>query len=256
MIISPFDYITVMVMIFLAGLMDSIAGGGGLISLPTYLAVGLPPHQALGTNKFSSFWGTLVATIRYFRNNIIDIPVAVVTALLALIGSWGGARTVLFIKPDFLNSILLILIPGIAVINLLRKNIGSNNKTETVKTSRKYYLCILAGLVIGFYDGFFGPGTGAFLIIFYTFFLKYDFITANANTKVVNLSSNLAAVVTFAFSGSIYFRLAIPAAVFGILGNLVGSELVILRGNRLVKTVFLIVLFLLMIRIVWNVIKN
>jgi uncharacterized protein len=250
------DYVLVLVMIFIAGVMDSIAGGGGLISLPTYLVVGLPPHLALGTNKFSSVWGTLVSTLRYFRNNLIDIRVALTTAFAALIGSWLGARMVLLINPNFLNYILICLIPIIAVINLLNENIGKHNLSVEVHRRKQVLLCLAAGLTIGFYDGFFGPGTGTFLILFYTAILKYDYVSANANTKVVNLSSNLAAVVTFAFSGSILYKLAIPAAFFGILGNLLGSKLVILQGNKLVKRIFLLVLFLLLVRVIWNIIRH
>jgi len=253
--ITIVEYVIVFVMIFLAGLMDAIAGGGGLISLPTYLLAGLPPHLALGTNKFSSCWGTLFATRNYLHNNMIDVKVALITATAALLGSWLGTKTVLLINPDFLNYILIVLIPLIALITLFNRSMGASNLSAGVTHSRKIGLGIPAGLLIGFYDGFFGPGTGTFLILFYTMTLKYDFITANGNTKVANLASNLAAVFTFAFSNNIYYKLAIPAAFFGVSGNLLGSHLVILRGNKLIKKIFFGVLLLLMGRIIWNLIK-
>lgn len=251
-----YDYLIVMVMIFLAGMMDSIAGGGGLISLPTYLFVGLPPHMALGTNKFSSFWGTLFATSNYLRNKMIDVKIALISAAAALLGSWLGTKTVLMIRPDFLNYILIVLIPIIALITILNQNLGNHNLSKGVSFHRKYGLGFLAGLVIGFYDGFFGPGTGTFLILFYAILLKYDYITANGNTKVVNLASNFAALITFAFSSKIFYQLAIPAACFGIMGNIVGSRLVVLRGNKLIRKIFILALVLLMIRVVWNVINS
>lgn len=254
--ISTIEYILVFPLIFIAGAIDSIAGGGGLISLPTYLFVGLPPHLALGTNKFSSFWGTLFSAIRYFRSNMIDVRIAITTAFAALLGSWLGTKTVLMINPDFLNYILIFLIPIITIINLLNKNVGMHNLSSHLSMNSKYILGCLAGLVIGFYDGFFGPGTGAFLILFYTILLRYNYIVANGNSKVVNLASNFAAVVTFAVSGSIYYKLAIPAALCGIIGNIIGSRLVILRGNKLIKQIFLLVLFLLMVKVVWNVISK
>jgi len=254
--ISVLGYFFVFPLIFLAGAIDSIAGGGGLISLPTYLFVGLPPHLALGTNKFSSFFGTVFSTIRYFRSKMIDIRIALTTAFAALIGSWLGTKTVLMINPDFLNYILIFLIPIITVINLLNKNVGMHDLSSELSINRKYVLVSIAGIVIGFYDGFFGPGTGAFLILFYTILLKYNFIVANGNSKVVNLASNFAAVVTFAVSGSIFYKLAIPAALCGILGNIIGSRLVVLRGNKLIKKIFIIVLFLLMIKVIWNVISK
>lgn len=247
-------FIFLLPIIFLAGVLDSIAGGGGLISLPAYLFAGLPPHMALGTNKFSSAWGTLLATINYWRHKMIDTKVAVISGFGALLGSWLGTKTVLLIKPDFLNYLLAILIPIIAVITVLNRKIGKHDLSNQIKHSHKYGLGILAGLVIGFYDGFFGPGTGTFLILVYTILLHYDFITANANTKVVNLASNIAALITFAASGKILYEIAIPAAFCGVLGNYVGSRLVIYKGNRLIKPIFILALSLLMLRVIYNII--
>jgi uncharacterized membrane protein YfcA len=173
----------------------------------------------------------------------------------ALVGSWAGTRTVLLIHPDFLNYILVVMIPVIALITLMNRNIGRQNLSGSFSFSRKYGLGLIAGLVIGFYDGFFGPGTGTFLILFYTVFLHYDFVIANGNTKVVNLASNIAALVTFAAAGKIFYQIAIPAAVCGILGNLIGSKLVILRGSKLIRPVFILALTLLMLRVIWNLLK-
>lgn len=254
--ITTWEYIVIFSFIFLGGLLDSIAGGGGLISLPVYLFAGLPPHLALGTNKFSSFCGTLFATGNYFKNKLIDIKIAFMSALGALLGSWLGTRTVLLINPYFLNYLLVILIPVIALFTILNQKLGLQNNSHHNHPVRKYGLGILAGLVIGFYDGFFGPGTGTFLILFYAIILHYDYSIANGNTKVVNLSSNLAALITFAYFGSIYYPVAIPAAFFGIAGNLLGSKLVILRGNKLIRKIFIIALSLLMIRILFNIFNS
>jgi uncharacterized protein len=253
--INLIDLAIVLLMVFIAGLMDSIAGGGGLISLPAYLVAGLPPHIALGTNKFSSCWGTLFATKRYFHNNMIEFRTALTVAAAALIGSWLGSSAVLLINPRFLNYILIILIPIIAFFTLLNPQTGEINTSQDVPNKRKILLGLTAGLSIGFYDGFFGPGTGAFLILFYTHILKYDFVMANGNTKVANLASNLSAVIIFAISGNILYKLAIPAAVFGIFGNLLGSKLVVLRGNSIIRKIFLLVLVLLMLRLIWNLLK-
>ncbi len=254
--LTAVSYLIALPLIFFAGFMDSIAGGGGLISLPVYLFVGLPPHFALGTNKFSSCWGTLFATSNYYRNKLIDFKTALISAAGALLGSWLGTRTVLMISPDFLNYILVILIPVIAVIFLINQKLGMKDLSAGFTLHRKLWLGLIAGLSIGFYDGFFGPGTGTFLILFFTLLLKYDFITANANTKVVNLASNIAAVITFAFAGRIYYPLAIPAAFCGILGNLCGSKLVILKGSPLIRQIFFFALAILLIRIIFNLFRN
>ncbi len=251
-ILSTLDYIILFPLIFLAGFIDAIAGGGGLISLPAYFSIGIPPHIALGTNKFSSFSGTVFSTARYFKAKMMELPIALTSASLALLGSWLGARTALRVSADFLNYLLIILIPLIAIFTLLKKNLGYEDSAEEIKKGLRFVLAALAGLVIGFYDGFFGPGTGTFLIIIYATLLKYDFIRANANTKVVNLASNTAALITFAFAGKIFYPVAIPAALFGIAGNLTGSKLVVLRGNKFIRQIFILALLLLLIRVAWQ----
>ena len=250
--LSPLNYALVLPFIFLAGLIDSIAGGGGLISLPAYWSVGIPPHLALGTNKFSSCCGTLFSTANYFKARMIDIPVAVISAGFALIGSWLGASSALKVSPAVLNYLLIFLIPAVAVFSLLKRNMGMQSTAQLLAKSYRLIISAITGLGIGFYDGFFGPGTGTFLLLIYTSLLHYDFVTGNGNTKVVNLASNLAAVITFAFAANIYYPLAIPGAICGIVGNVVGSKLVIARGNKLIKKVFILSLVLLFTRILYN----
>ncbi len=250
--LSPIDYAIALPFVFLAGLIDAIAGGGGLISLPAYWSIGLPPHVALGTNKFSSCFGTVFSTINYFKAKMIDVPVAVASAVMALIGSWLGASTALRISAGVLNYLLVVLIPIVTVVSLASRNMGFNNRSHLLGIGYRISLGCLAGLVIGFYDGFFGPGTGTFLILIYASLMHYDFVKANGNTKVVNLASNVAALITFMASGSIFLPIAIPGAVCGIAGNIIGSKLVILKGNKLIKQVFILALLLLLGRIVYN----
>ncbi len=250
--LTPLDNALVLPFIFLAGLIDSIAGGGGLISLPAYVAAGLPMHTALATNKFSSACGTVFSTARYLHAKMIDLPVALVSAVLALLGSYLGTRAVLLLSGDFLRWLLLVVIPVIAVLTLIRKNFGRQNHSRQLKLGLRLFLGGLAGLLIGFWDGFFGPGTGTFLILVYALLLHYDFVVANGNTKVVNLASNLAALTAFLIAGKVYFPLAVPAAAFGIAGNLIGSKLVVRNGNRLIKPIFVLALVLLLGRIVWD----
>lgn len=248
------DFAIVLPFIFLAGLIDAIAGGGGLISLPAYVAAGLPMHAALATNKFSSAWGTLFSTANYLRAKVIDLPVAGLSAVFALTGSWLGTRTVLLLSSDFLRYLLVVLIPVVAVITLVRKNFGHVNHSHHHRLGVRLALGALAGLVIGFYDGFFGPGTGTFLILVYAALLHYDFVVANGNTKVVNLASNLAALATFLVAGKVFFPLAIPAAACGIAGNLIGSKLVIRNGNKLIRPIFVLALILLLGRIIYDLV--
>ena len=187
---------------------------------------------------------------------MIDLPVALVSAGLALLGSFLGTSSVLLISGDFLRWLLLVVIPVIAVLTLIRKNFGRRDRSRQFKLGVRLLLGGLSGLLIGFWDGFFGPGTGTFLILVYALLLHYDFVVANGNTKVVNLASNLAALATFLIAGKVYFPLAIPAAAFGIAGNLIGSKLVVRNGNRLIKPIFVLALLLLLGRIVWDLFSH
>jgi uncharacterized membrane protein YfcA len=245
-------YLIVLPVVFLAGLVDSIAGGGGLLSVPAYMAAGLPPHYVLGNNKFSSSFGTLIASLRYYQHGLIDIRVALLSAFFALIGSFLGTSAVLLLSPDFLRILLIILIPLVAALTLANRSLGRENRSQHQSRQRKYSLAALAALLIGFYDGFFGPGTGMFLIFFYTLVLKYDFVTANANTKVVNLASNVAAVITFIINGKIIYAIGIPAACAGVAGNLLGARLVIKKGSAIIRPIFILTLVLLFGKILYD----
>ena len=249
-------YSVILPLIFAAGFIDSIAGGGGLISLPAYLVAGLPPHTALANNKFSSVFGTLLSTIRYFKHGFIDIRVAFVSSIFALCGSYWGTKTVIKMTPFFLNYVLLILLPTITIFTLVKKEIGQQNFSHRLSWGNKIIIASLMGLIIGFYDGFFGPGTGTFLIFGFTLLLKYDFLTANGNTKVVNLASNIASVTTFLAQGKVILLLGIPAAFAGIAGNYFGSRYVIQKGNKLIRIIYLSVFIMLLIKILWDVIQN
>jgi len=245
-------YLIVLPAVFLAGLVDSIAGGGGLLSVPAYMAAGLPPHYVLGNNKFSSSFGTLFASLRYHQHGLIDVRVALLSAFFALIGSFLGTSAVLLLRPDFLRLLLIVLLPLVAVLTLANRSFGQENHSHHQSRQRKYTLAALAALLIGFYDGFFGPGTGMFLILFYTLVLKYDFVTANANTKVVNLASNVAAVITFIIKGKVIYAIGIPAACVGIAGNLLGAKLVIKRGGAIIRPIFILTLILLFSKILYD----
>ena len=245
-------YLIVLPAVFLAGLVDSIAGGGGLLSVPAYMAAGLPPHFVLGNNKFSSCFGTLFASLRYHQHGLVDVRVALVSAFFALVGSFLGSSAVLLLRPDFLRILLIMLIPLVAVLTLANRSLGQEDHSHLQSKQRKYFLAAPAALLIGFYDGFFGPGTGMFLILFYTLVLKYDFVTANANTKVVNLASNVAAVIIFMIKGKIIYAIGIPAACAGIVGNLLGAKLVIKKGSTIIRPIFLFTLALLFAKIIYD----
>jgi len=253
--ITPQMILFICPLTFLAGFVDSIAGGGGLISLPSYLFIGLPVHFAYGTNKFSSTFGTLLSVFRFSRSKRIDYRSALLSAAGALLGSFLGARAALALDEIYLKYCLLVLLPVIAVFIFTRKGFGEENRTFRLSGRKVWLLSALAGLVVGAYDGFFGPGTGTFLILIYTGIIGFDMVTASGNAKVVNASSNIAALAAFLFSGKVLLPIAIPAALFGILGNWVGSGLAVKNGARIIKPMFVVVITLLFIKIGMDIIR-
>lgn len=244
--------IVVCPLVFLAGLIDAVAGGGGLISLPAYMAAGLPPHLATGTNKCSSTFGTLFSTLRFMKNKKICYYSAITSAAMALIGSYLGARLNMIVDEKYLKYMLLIALPIIALFLIFKKDFGEESHMNERKPVQVVILSILSGLLIGAYDGFFGPGTGTFLILIYTGIIGFDLLIASGNAKIVNLASNVAAFITFALGGKILWSIGIPAALFGILGNWVGSGLALKGGKKIIKPMFFVTLGLLMCKIIYD----
>lgn len=242
-------FIIVCPLVFLAGLVDAIAGGGGLISLPAYLLSGMPPHLAIGTNKLSSFLGTIVSTLRFFKNNYMDLPVALASALFALIGSTVGSNVALLVPESIIKYLMILILPLVAFYVLKNKDL---EKYSLVTISRKkvYLLAIIISFFVGGYDGFYGPGTGTFLILLYTALAKMDVKTASGNAKLVNLSSNFAALVVFMVNGKIVYPLGLAAALFCICGHYIGSGLVLKNGQKLVRPVILLVLLILFMKVI------
>lgn len=245
-----FDMIIIVCLLtFTAGFVDSIAGGGGLISLPAYVAVGIPYHFALGTNKFSSSFGTLFSTIRFMKNRKIHYKSALTSAAAALLGSFMGAEIALLISQKYLKYCMVTLLPVIAIFILTRRNFGESDNAVNLTGKRIIALSVLSGLIIGAYDGFFGPGTGTFLILIYTGVLGFNLTTASGNAKVVNLASNISAVITFLANGKVVLAIGIPAALTGILGNWIGSGLAIKKGAKIIRPVLIGALALLLLKI-------
>ncbi len=244
------EMILLIVMIFFAGFLDSIAGGGGLISLPAYFAFGLPPHAALATNKFSGFFGTLTSVINYYRANKIDIKIGLIATAGALTGSACGARVALFVTEDAINNVILILTPLVLALFLLKERFYSEeNKEESGVVKAQGIKAFLIGAFVGCYDGFYGPGTGAFMAIGFNFLLRADLLTASANARLANMASNAGAVIIFLINGKVLFPLAFYTAAAGIAGNMFGSRLALKKGRKVIKPLIVVVLMLLLFEV-------
>lgn len=236
-------------LLFLAGLVDAIGGGGGLISLPAYLIAGVPVHQAVATNKLSSTCGTTLATVRFIKNGLVNIKLAVPSVISAIIGSSIGAKLSLMMDEKIMEYVLFAVLPIAAFIVLNKKLFKDNPDAELILNTKTYITAIIAALIIGMYDGFYGPGTGTFLIIAFTTFAKISIGSANAQAKVINLTTNITSLIIFILNGQVLFTLGLAAAACNMLGGYIGAGLVINKGSRIVKPTILLVLVLLFLKI-------
>ena len=240
--------------VFLASFMDAIAGGGGIISIPTYLIAGLPAHMALGTNKVSAGIGTIASAARFVKNGYVDWVLALPSVGLALIGSHFGTSLQLMIPEVYLQYLLLLVLPVVAFA-VLRQRTFPETAGE-ISRRRQTLIVLLASLIVGAYDGFYGPGTGTFLLLIFCNLAKMDVRTAGGNVKLVNLASNVGALFTSLMSGKVFIALGLIGTVTSVLGHYIGSGLAIKNGSKIVKPTVIIVLILLAIKVLQGLISG
>ena len=240
--------------VFFASFMDAIAGGGGIISVPTYLLAGLPAHYALGTNKLSAGLGSLASTGRYIKSGYVDWKLGVPSIVLALIGAHFGTSLQLMIEEKYLQYLLLIVLPVVAFV-VLRQRELPEEKGEIAPKKQMAIVCA-ASLVVGAYDGFYGPGTGTFLLLIFCNLAKMDVRTAGGNVKLVNLASNMGALFTSLMSGKVFIALGLIGTVTSVLGHYIGSGLAIKNGSKIVKPAVILVLVLLAAKVIQGLIAG
>ena len=250
--LTPKMLVIVIVGVFLASFVDGVAGGGGIISVPTYFLAGLPAHLALGTNKLSSGIGTAVSTARFVRGGYVDWKLAVPSIALALWGAHLGTRLQLMLDETYLKWLLLLVLPIVAFVVLRQKNLPEE-RGEMDERGRAAIVWA-ASFVVGAYDGFYGPGTGTFLILIYCSLAKLDLRTASGNVKLVNLSSNVGALATSLTHGKVFIVLGLIGAVSSIAGHYLGSGMAIKNGSKIVRPVILFVLAALAVKVITELI--
>lgn len=233
--------------VFAAGFVDAIGGGGGIISLPCYLIAGLPTHFALGTNKLSSGLGTLVSTLRYIKHGYINWVLGIPSVAAALLGAHLGTSLQLMLDEKYLKYMLLLVLPLVAVVLLRQKKLPE--EPGEIGVWKQRILVWSASLVLGAYDGFYGPGTGTFLLLIFCGLAKLDLRTASGNVKLVNLSSNVGAVATSLMAGKVLVPIGLIVAVFSIAGHYLGAGMTIKNGSKIVRPVIFTVLGLLAIKV-------
>ncbi|MCD9066448.1 TSUP family transporter [Staphylococcus pasteuri] len=231
---------------FLAAFIDSVVGGGGLISTPALLAIGLPPAVALGTNKLASSFGTLTSTIKFVRSGNVDLKIVAKLFPFVLVASVGGAYLATMLPAQLLKPLIIVALSLVFIYTLVKKDWGSV-RTFTSFTPIKATMFVIAYLIIGFYDGFIGGGTGSFML-FVLLMFGFDFLSAAGNAKVLNFASNIGALILFMSLGQVNYFYGMIMAISMIVGSYVGAQFAISKGVGYVKVLFIIVTAVLIVK--------
>ena len=233
----------------LAGFVDSIVGGGGLILVPTLFAVfpTTQPATLFGVNKGASVWGTAVATVQYARRVNMRWSALLPAAGAGFAGSMGGAWLVTLVDGSFLRKGLPFVLLAVLAYTLVKKDLGRTHAPRFSGHTETAVACCI-GLVLGFYDGFFGPGTGSFFVFLFVRWLGYDFLNASASAKLLNTATNLAALLLFAYKGHVWWHFALTMAIANVVGSLLGTRLALKHGSGFVRIVFIVVVSALILK--------
>ncbi|NLY20852.1 MAG: TSUP family transporter [Tissierellia bacterium] len=248
-----FKVIFLCVMCYIGAFVDAIAGGGGLITLPSYFIAGIDTNFALGTNKFASSSGTLMSTYTFAKKGYIDKELMKRLLPFTLIGAVLGAQTVSILDPNILRPIIVFLLIAVGLYTYFAKDIGLVYNYKGFNKNNLIAGCLLA-LGLGFYDGFFGPGTGSFIIFGLIKLYGFDFTHASGNAKAMNLMSNVASLVVFAINGNIMYLMGVPIALSMMLGGKMGSNTALKKGSKFIKPIYIIMAFAAAIKVVLDVV--
>ncbi|QNM15587.1 MULTISPECIES: TSUP family transporter [Fusobacterium] len=242
-------FIFLLIACFLASFIDAVSGGGGLISLPAYLASGIPPHVALGTNKVSACIATVASSAKFATSGKINWTLMRKIAIFSFIGAFLGVRTILLVDSKYLYPITIVLLVTVLGYTLMNKKMGYENEFTGLTEQNIRYGRIMA-FVMGFYDGFFGPGTGSFLIFMLIRIFKLDFTHASGNAKILNLTSNIASVIMFIYFKKVNYLYSVPVGIIMMLGALLGAKTAVSKGTKFIKPMFLIVTTVVLLKMV------
>lgn len=236
---------------FIAAFVDSIAGGGGLISMPVLMAIGVPIHLAIGTNKFAASAGCISSAYRYAKSGKTNSELLKKLVPFTIIGSILGVKCVLSINENILNVLVVLMILIVAIYTFVSKNLGQEDRFEGIN-KKNLRLGMLMAFIMGFYDGFFGPGTGTFLTFGFIKIYGYDFLHASANTKILNLTSNVTSLLLFMINGQVYYKIAVLFALVMIIGAYVGAKVAIKNGSKMIKPIFLVMALFMVTKLMYQ----
>ena len=236
---------------FFAGIVDSITGGGGLITIPAMLAVGIPVRFITGTNQCAAWIGSGVAAFKYMKSGNIHLRSALITLPFAMIGSYLGARLNLIVPVQYLRIFMLVMVPVIALFIFANKNLGEKDHVNEKSETSIVLWSALIGFLLGGYQGFYGPGAGLFFMLAYAALLKLNLVRATGNTRFVIAVISVISVSTYAASGAVLWGLATAATVFNVAGSYLGAALAIKKGAGIIRPIMILVLALLLAKLVF-----
>lgn len=248
------DLFLLIVAAFAAGFVDAIVGGGGLIQLPAALVIlpGVPVVNVIGSLKIPAFTGTCFATWQYIKKVALDWKLISLICSIAFFCSYGGSLLLTHVSNQFMKPVLLVVLSAVAIYTFFKKDFGLHEEKDH-SGNRKLILAVLISIVIGFYDGFIGPGAGSFLILAFIALLGFDFLHASAHAKLVNLATNLGSITLFISHGDVLWPIAIPMAISNACGGILGARLAINKGNRFIRIFFLVVVIAILLRFAYDV---
>lgn len=237
-------------MLFVAGFIDAIAGGGGLIAMPTYMMAGMPIHLVYGCNKFQCAFGSTAAAWRYLKSGCLDLKITAISAVTSFLFSMVGTRIIFYMEEEQIRTMLMVLLPLTAVVIIFVKNAWHFTEKYQPLTRRNVLCALSVGMIIGIYDSLYGPGAGTIAMLLYTFFFHYDVRTSSGNAKLVLIVSNYTALLGYLISGNVFFPVAIPAAISNILGNYLGAGFAVKKGAKLIRPLMIGVVTVLIVKTV------
>jgi len=239
---------------FCAGFVDAIVGGGGLIQLPAALIIlpHFPVQNVIGSLKIPAFSGTAIAARQYLKKVQVNWKLLMIVCTIAFFASYAGSQVLVLVRNDFMKPVLLIVLSVVAIYTFIKKDFGQQ-EAQHLPPGKELQRGVLISLVIGFYDGFIGPGAGSFLIMALIILLGYNFLSASAHAKMVNLGTNLVSLILFIIKGAIIWNIALPMAAANMLGGFTGAKLAIAKGNKFIRVFFLLVVIGILLRFCWDV---
>ena len=237
-------------LLFIAGVLDGIAGGGGIIALPAYMITGMPVYSAYACNKLQSGLGTLCSCLKYAKEKFIDIKVALLAVPTTILSSFLITKLIMSISEDTIRIIIAICLPIAVVTMFLKRKVSAKKQVSHALTARTVLLTLLAGAILGAYDALFGPGGGTIAMLVFSLLLNYDLRVGNGNGKLIIVVSNITAVINYVASGHMIWHVAIPCALANMAGSYIGAALVVKKGEKLIFPAMLIVVASLIVQII------